>query len=70
MYIFTGLFPSKPGVQLTLTARCAAVSSLSAFTLVGANGSSMTLNFADRVSLPPGDFMAQVYCPTSAARTA
>lgn len=70
MYIFTGLLPSKPGVQLTFTALCAAVSNLSALTLVGAKGSSITLNLAERVSFPPGDFIEQVYCPTSAALTA
>lgn len=44
-----GEFPSKPGVQDTLTARCDAASSLTALTFVGAKGSSMTDNTACRV---------------------
>lgn len=70
MYCFTGLFPSKPGVQLTLTALCVAVSNLTAFTLMGAKGSSMTLSLAPLVSLPPGEITEHEYWPTSVALTA
>lgn len=50
-----GLFPSNPGVQLTLIARYNCVSKRKAFTLVGGNGNSMTDKRAERVSFPPGD---------------
>lgn len=50
-----GLFPSNPGVHDTLIALCVTVSNRSDLILVGANGSSITLNRAERVSLPPGD---------------
>ena len=53
-----------------LMARWVCVFSRSAFTLVGANGSSITLNRAERVSLPPGEVTMQEYWPTSDARTA
>lgn len=66
----TGLLPSKPGVHETLIARCIGESRRSAFTLVGANGNSMTLKRAERVSLPPGEVTTHEYSPTSAARTA
>jgi hypothetical protein len=64
----TGLFPSNPGVHDTLTALNEFIRS--AFTLVGAKGSSITLNRADLVSFPPGEVTIQVYFPTSEARTA
>lgn len=50
-----GLFPSNPGVHDTLIARCVTVSNRSDLILVGANGNSITLNLAERVSFPPGD---------------
>lgn len=50
-----GLLPSNPGVHDTLIALCVTVSNRSDLMLVGANGNSITLNRAERVSFPPGD---------------
>lgn len=49
-----GLFPSKVGVQDTLT-DFGIRGARSAFTLVGAYGSSITSSRAERVSFPPED---------------
>jgi len=70
IYFRMGLWPSKLGVQVTLTALWDTDSKRTAWTLTGGNGSSITLSRAKRVSFPPGDITAQVYSPTSAGRTA
>jgi len=54
-----GLLPSNPGVQDTLMLRCCGSGSRSTFTLLGGNGSSMTLRRAARVSFPPGEVTTQ-----------
>lgn len=51
--------PSKPGVHEILMDRYMGVSCRIAFTLVGANGNSITDNRAERVSFPPGDVTYQ-----------
>ena len=61
-----GLLPSKPAVHDTLTV-LGAVLTFSAFTWVGAYGSSMTSRFAARRSLPPSLLTSQVYSPASLA---
>lgn len=53
------LFPSKPAVHETFIDRYICVSCRIAFTLVGANGNSITDNRAERVSFPPGDVTYQ-----------
>lgn len=65
-----GLFPSNPGTQVTLIVLSEICSTLLATTLIGANGSSITLSLAVRVSLPPDDTTEHMYSPTSDARTA
>ena len=68
MYLTIGLFPSKPGAQLTF-AKWGDVVLRTALRFVGAYGSSTTDNRADLVALPPSEETRHSYSPTSDALT-